>query len=154
MAILDIIALEALAAIILVHRVPHPLDHPTPHPHLPQALADHNARPSPGWLGALMSCMQTRMQQLPGSSLVLLLWGLVRLGVRPTSVWLATFVGAEGLSNPSSGFMHSMNWGTSAHGVESKTHPLPSLCCAEGQQPGLHRTMEPMALTADYHLHL
>lgn len=118
-AIFSIIALEALAAITLVHRLPHSLGHPVPHSRLPQALADHNARPSPGWLGALMSCMQTRMQQLPGSSLVQLLWGLVRLGVRPTSAWLATFVGAEGLSNPSSGFMRSMNSGTSAHGVES-----------------------------------
>ncbi len=61
-----------------------------------QALADHSVRPPQGWLGALMSELQGRLGTLPGGPLVRLLWALVRLGVRPTSAWLGSFVEASG----------------------------------------------------------
>ncbi|GAX83131.1 hypothetical protein CEUSTIGMA_g10557.t1 [Chlamydomonas eustigma] len=60
------------------------------------ALADNNARPPQGWLGAVMAELQSdrRMGEAAASSghLVGVLWALVRLGVRPTRAWLAGYL--------------------------------------------------------------
>ncbi|KAG2432381.1 hypothetical protein HYH02_012953 [Chlamydomonas schloesseri] len=55
------------------------------------ALAAFNVRPGDAWLGQCMGQLQLGLTSLRGPQLVALLWGLVQLGVRPTTPWLALY---------------------------------------------------------------
>eukprot|EP00798_Chlamydomonas_sp_ICE-L_P010315 gene10315-8246_t len=63
--------------------------------YMSKAMSGQGVRPSLGWLGEYMSEVQGRLSELSVHDQVSVLGGLVRLGVKPTPMWLGSFLEAS-----------------------------------------------------------